>query len=177
MTERRFFSCRTCSRQQYTVGGIRTYETQLLSPVLHHTDWATMLTITYYMYLNLWTLVCILGQKRNAAYKTYIVYGDLSPISRKRFVSVWALIIGLWVPGVVLAIIFTERNWFSSLNLRFYRSWRRVVYDVMNAHGLTLFQIVRNVSERSVELPKTTHLPKTTENHLENQVYMGIMPS
>ena len=32
-------------------------------------------------------------------------------------------------------------------------------------------------SMRSVELPKTTHLPKTTENHLENQVYMGIMPS
>ena len=30
----------------------------------------------------------ILGQKRNAAYKTYIVYGGLSPISRKRFVTV-----------------------------------------------------------------------------------------
>ena len=29
----------------------------------------------------------------------------------------------------------------------------------------------------SIELPKTTHLPKTTENHLENQVYRGIMPS
>ena len=23
----------------------------------------------------------------------------------------------------------------------------------------------------SVELPKTTHLPKTTENHLENHIY------
>ena len=30
----------------------------------------------------------ILGQKRNAAYKTYIVYGGLSTISRKRFVTV-----------------------------------------------------------------------------------------
>ena len=30
---------------------------------------------------------------------------------------------------------------------------------------------------RSVELPKTTHLPKTTENHLENQIYRGIIPS
>ena len=69
----------------------------------------------------------ILGQKRNAAYKTYIVYGGLSPISRKRFVIVWALVLGLWVPGVVLAIIVTGRNWFSSLHLRFYRYWRRVI--------------------------------------------------
>ena len=29
----------------------------------------------------------------------------------------------------------------------------------------------------SVELPKTTHLPKTTENHLENHIYKGIIPS
>ena len=29
----------------------------------------------------------ILGQKRNAAYKTYIVCGGLSPISRKRCVA------------------------------------------------------------------------------------------
>ena len=29
----------------------------------------------------------------------------------------------------------------------------------------------------SVELPKTTHLPKTTENHLENHIYRGIIPS
>ena len=29
----------------------------------------------------------VLGQKRNAAYKTYIVYGGISPISRKRFVT------------------------------------------------------------------------------------------
>ena len=71
--------------------------------------------------------VYILGQKRNAAYKTFIVYGGLSPISRKQFVTVWALILGLWVPGVVLAIIVTGRNWFSSLNLRFYGSWRRVI--------------------------------------------------
>ena len=69
----------------------------------------------------------ILGQKRNAACKTYIVYGGLSQISSKRFVTVWALILGLWVPGVVLAIIVTRQNWFSSLNLRFYRSWRRVI--------------------------------------------------
>ena len=69
----------------------------------------------------------ILGQKRNAAYKTYIVYGGLSQISRKRLVTVWALIIGLWVPRVVLAIIVTGRNWISCLNLRFYRSWRRVI--------------------------------------------------
>ena len=69
----------------------------------------------------------ILGQKRNATYKTYIVYGGLSPISRKRFVTSWLLILGLWVPGVVLAIMVTRRNWFSSLNLRFYRSWRRVI--------------------------------------------------
>ena len=73
------------------------------------------------------TLNYILGQKRNAAYKTYIVYGDLSPIYRKRFVTVLALILGLWVPGVALAVIATERNWFSSLNLRFYRSWRHVI--------------------------------------------------
>ena len=37
----------------------------------------------------------ILGQKRNAAYKTSIVYGGLSPISRKRCVKVGALILGL----------------------------------------------------------------------------------
>ena len=65
--------------------------------------------------------------KRNAAYKTYIVYGGLSPISRERFVTVWALILRVWVSGVVLAIIVTGRNWFSSLNLRFYRSWSRVI--------------------------------------------------
>ena len=35
----------------------------------------------------------------------YIVYGGLSPIYRKRFVT--ALILGLCVPGVVLAIIVT----------------------------------------------------------------------
>ena len=29
----------------------------------------------------------------------------------------------------------------------------------------------------SVELPKTTHLPKTTENHLENHIYREIIPS
>ena len=69
----------------------------------------------------------ILGQKRNAAWKTYIVYGSLSQISSKRFVIVRALILGLWVPVVVLAIIVIGRNWFSSLNLRFYRSWRRVI--------------------------------------------------
>ena len=69
----------------------------------------------------------MLGQKRNAAYKTYIVYGGLSPISRKWFVTVSALILGLWVPGVVLAIIVTGQNWFSSLSLSFYRSWRRVI--------------------------------------------------
>ena len=69
----------------------------------------------------------ILGQKWNAAYKTYIEYGGLSPISSKRFVTVWALILGLWVPGVVLAIIVNGRNWFSSYKLRFYRSWRRVI--------------------------------------------------
>ena len=65
--------------------------------------------------------------KINATYKTYIVYGGLSPISRKRFVTVWALILGLLVPGVVLAIIVTGQNWFSSLSLRFYRSWRRII--------------------------------------------------
>ena len=69
----------------------------------------------------------ILGQKRNAAYKTYIVYGGVKPISLKRFVTVRALILDLWVPGVVPAIIGTGRNWFSSLNLRLYRSWRRVI--------------------------------------------------
>ena len=69
----------------------------------------------------------ILGQKRNAAYKTHIVYGGLSLISRKRFVTVWALILGLWVHGVVLAIIVTGRNWFSSLNQCFYQSWRCVI--------------------------------------------------
>ena len=37
----------------------------------------------------------ILGQKRNAAYKTYIVYGGLSPISSKRFVTVKELILGV----------------------------------------------------------------------------------
>ena len=54
--------------------------------------------------------------------------GDSSTISRKRFVTVWALILGLWVPGVVLAIIVTGQNIFSSLNLRFYRYWRRVIW-------------------------------------------------
>ena len=29
----------------------------------------------------------------------------------------------------------------------------------------------------SVELPKTTHLPKTTENHLENHIHGGIIHS
>ena len=52
----------------------------------------------------------ILGQKRNAAYKTYIIYEDLSPIPSKRFVTVRALILGLWVPGVVLDIIVTGQN-------------------------------------------------------------------
>ena len=33
------------------------------------------------------------------------------------------------------------------------------------------------LSNGSVELPKTTHLPKTTENHLENHIYRGIKPS
>ena len=90
----------------------------------------------------------ILGQKRNAAYKTYFVYGknskwvwsgnttitncrqpsgSLSPIARKRFVTFWALNLKLWVPRVVLAIIATGWNWFSSLNLRFYWSWCRVI--------------------------------------------------
>ena len=45
----------------------------------------------------------------------------------KRFVTVWALILGLWVPWVVLAISVTGWHWFSSLNLHFYRSWRRVI--------------------------------------------------
>ena len=35
---------------------------------------------------------------------------DSSPIYRKRFVTVGALIIGLRVPGVVLTIIVTGRN-------------------------------------------------------------------
>ena len=69
----------------------------------------------------------ILGQKRNAAYETYIVYEGLSLISRKRLVTVLALILGLWVLGVVLAIIVNGQNWFISLNLRFYRSWCRVI--------------------------------------------------
>ena len=37
--------------------------------------------------------------------------------------------------------------------------------------------ILRKVTKRSVELPKITHLPKTTENHLENHIYRGIIPS
>ena len=37
----------------------------------------------------------ILGHKRNAVYKTYIVYEGISPISRKRFATVWALFLGL----------------------------------------------------------------------------------
>ena len=68
----------------------------------------------------------ILGQKRNAAYKTHCIWGR-SPISRERFVTVWVLILGVWVPGVVLATIVTGRNRFRSLHLRFYRSWRRVI--------------------------------------------------
>ena len=86
----------------------------------------------------------ILGQKRNAKYKTYIVYGGLSSISRKRFVTVYALILGLWVPGIVLAIIVTGRNTityvFIDLDVALLGD------EVMNAHGLTLFQFVKNVS-------------------------------
>ena len=36
---------------------------------------------------------------------------------------------------------------------------------------------IKVLSDRSVELPKITHLPKTTENHLENHIYRGIIPS
>ena len=89
----------------------------------------------------------ILGQKRNAAYNIYIVYGGLSPISRKRCVTVWALILRLWVPRVVLAIIVAGQNWFINLNLRFYRSWRRIFrrrwrHECAQSY---LLQFVRNV--------------------------------
>ena len=69
-----------------------------------------------------------LAKKEMSHIKHILYMGDSSPISRTRFVTVWALILGLWVPGVVLAIIVTGQNWFSSLNLRFYRSWRRIVW-------------------------------------------------
>ena len=50
---------------------------------------------------------------------------------------VWALTLGLWVPGFVLAIIVIGRNWFSSLNLRFYRSWRCVIGWWLHACALS----------------------------------------
>ena len=68
-----------------------------------------------------------LAKKETPHFKHTFYMGILLPISRKRSVTVWALILRLWVPRVVLAIIVTQRNWFSSLNLRFYRSWRRVI--------------------------------------------------
>ena len=46
--------------------------------------------LTFVGILTFISMINILGQKRNAAYKTYIVYGGLSPISRKRFVSLGA---------------------------------------------------------------------------------------
>ena len=73
------------------------------------------------------TITYILGQKETPHIKHTFYLGRLSSISRKRSVTVWPLIVVLWVPGVELAIIVTQRNWFSSLNLRFYRSWRRVI--------------------------------------------------
>ena len=100
-------------------------------------------------YRNL--LVHILGQKRNAAYKTYNVYGGLSPISRKRCVIVWALILGLWVPGVVLATIVTRQNCFSSLNLRFYRYLRCVIRRW--CHVCARSDIVPNCQKRFLRRP------------------------
>ena len=40
------------------------------------------------IFLSICFNTCILGQKRNAAYNTYIVYGGLSPISREGCVTV-----------------------------------------------------------------------------------------
>ena len=46
----------------------------------------TILRSIMLIILNLYYLY-ILDQKRNAAYKSYIVYGGLSPMARKRFVT------------------------------------------------------------------------------------------
>ena len=43
--------------------------------------------------------------------------------------------------------------------------------------GVSTFILVLVYLPRSVELPKITRLPKTTENHLENHIYRGIIPS
>ena len=40
-----------------------------------------------------------------------------------------------------------------------------------------MVSVILRTHNGSVELPKTTHLPKTTENHLENHIYRVIIPS
>ena len=71
---------------------------------------------------------------------------DSSSIYRKRFVTVGALILGLCVSGVVLAIIVTGRNWFSSLNPRFYRFWCCVIWRWR--HECARSDIVQNCQKR-----------------------------
>ena len=60
-------------------------------------------------------------KKKRRIYNVHCIWGCFANLSQ-----VWALILGLWVPGVVLVIIVTGQKWFSSLTIRFYRSWRRV---------------------------------------------------
>ena len=57
-------------------------------------------------------------------------------------------------------------------------TFREVLVGESCGSALYLFQVVDIfVMVGSVELPKTTHLPKTTENHLENHIYRVIIPS
>ena len=64
----------------------------LTSLLLHIMFYCVLVTFPCSVLGQMWCLIVsisdILGQKRNAAYKTYIVYGGLSSISRKRFVTV-----------------------------------------------------------------------------------------
>ena len=90
----------------------------------------------------------ILGQKRNAAYKTYIVYGgyftNLSQTICHSLSADFLIMSSCGCPG------------YHNQRTTFIQQFKPTLFididvaslgdDVMNAHGLTLFQFIRNVS-------------------------------
>ena len=73
-------------------------------------------------------------------------------ISRKWCVTAWELILGLWVPEVVLAV--TGRNWLSGLDIRLHRSWRCV-----NTRWRPKTRTVCRCPNLSETVPKTFYRP------------------
>ena len=84
----------------------------------------------------------ILGQKRNAAYKTYI-YGGISLISQKRCVDFW--IMSSWDCPSYHCHRTKLIHQFKPTSLSILTS-QPLGDGVLNTHGLTLFQFVRNVT-------------------------------